>query len=150
MRVIKEPLIDKDQTVGRIYELIDQYHSDLKSIQGPRGVLARYDLDSYFNFVRKLPYAIDKKPIEVVGRPLRIVERARIGIDCKKKAILMGSWCKSNGIPFRMITSSNRKDKRVHHIFPQAKIDGAWRNIDATYSHYRLFEPKTVTYAEVF
>jgi len=72
-----------------------------------------------------------------------------MGADCKKKSILMGSYFKNNGIPFRLIGSSKNKNKRIHHVFPQAFLDGKWVNTDATYNHYNLGDQKKVTKAVI-
>jgi transglutaminase-like putative cysteine protease len=66
-------------------------------------------------------------------------------MDCKKKATLVGAWLKRRGIPFRLVSSSRRKDRRITHVFPQAKLRGKWVNLDATYSAYYPAQPKKLT-----
>ncbi len=117
-----------------MYSLVRAFASDL-------GPLARLPLPQFFDVVRKLPYVRDIRGSEVVARPALILKEFP-AIDCKKKAILIASYLQLNGIPFRFVASSIRKDKRIHHVFTQGNFSGEWRNVDPTYRHYRLFEPK--------
>jgi len=151
----REPLADKYQTASRIKSLVNTYYKDLDGVlvsgisSSSPVPLSSLPLDQYYSFVRRIPYRRDTKPIEVIARPYHILKYRDLGMDCKKKAILMGAYFKKHNIPFRFIGSSNRADKKVHHIFPQIKKDGRWQNADATYNDYRLFQPKTTTHAEV-
>lgn len=151
MIVSREPLKDKEQTAKKIYQIVNEFYLDLHSVMVPvkkRGQTLRasdLSLQEFFDIVRNIPYRRDPRPVEVVARPYYLFKHQKLGIDCKKKAILIASYLKANGIPFRFIGSSNRPDRRIHHIFPQALIDGEYKNVDATYSQYRLFQPKNVT-----
>lgn len=127
-------LWDKAQTARAMYGLTRAFASDL-------GAMAKMPLQGFFDMVRKIPYVRDVKGREVVARPLLILKEFP-AIDCKKKAILIASYLQMNAIPWRFVASSVRKDKRVHHVFTQALIDGEWKNVDPTYSHFKLFEPK--------
>jgi len=158
MRVSVEPLKDKEQTAEEIKKLVENYYGDLDLItiqakDGRNMKLSALSLPQFFNFVRRIPYRRDpSRPVarEVISRPYYLVKYKNLGGDCKKKTLLIGSFLKRNSIPFRFIGSSQRKDKKVHHIFPQAWIDGIWQNVDATYNNYMLFQPKKdLTYAEV-
>jgi hypothetical protein len=148
----QEPLIDKKQTAEKIKSLVKKYADDLKII-----TLEEYDttldnltIEEYFDFVKSIPYRKDTTPVEVVSRPYYICKYKYLGMDCKKKAVLMASWCACNNIKYRFIGSSKRPDKKVHHIYVQAFLDSRWENIDATYDYYSLYEPKQETYSEVF
>lgn len=157
MIVVSEPLTDKDETAARIKYLVNRFHGDLDKIYIPyNGSPIRSSelpLEAYYDFVRLIPYRRDPTrpyPREVVSRPYYLLKHNHVGLDCKKKAILIGSYLHYNDIPYRFIASSQRRDKKVHHIFPQAKIGGTWRNIDATYPEFTLFDSKNdVTYSEV-
>jgi hypothetical protein len=157
MYQIREPLTDRDQTAKRIKLLVERFHGDLDNVFIPLrngGIRKMSDmtLQDFFNFVRRIPYRRDTTnphPKEIISRPHYIVKHRNLGMDCKKKAILLGSFLRCQGIPYRFIGSSQRRDRRVHHIFPQAFIGGNWKNVDATYSDYRLFQPKRVTFSEV-
>lgn len=153
MAVVRQLLEDKDQTGREMHRLIRRYSGDLRSIMVERGgvpvPMSRLSVKEAFDLVRRMPYQQDTVPIEVVARPRRIVEEFQHGADCKKKAILLGSWLKENGIPYRLVASSRRADRKVHHVFPQGKFGGRWKTLDATYKHYRPFQVKRVTHAEV-
>lgn len=153
MAVVRQLLEDKDQTGREMHRLIRQYSGDLRSIMVERnGVpvpMANLSLREVFNLVRSMPYQQDTAPIEVVARPRRIVQEFRNGRDCKKAAILIGSWLRENQIPYRLVASSRRADRKVHHVFPQGKFGGRWKTLDATYRHYKPFQVKRVTAAEV-
>jgi hypothetical protein len=144
----REPLFDKLQTSNRIKSLCKKFNGDLNGTRS----LTPYQ---FFEMVRKIPYRKDPKPIEVVARPKHILNHQNLGMDCKKKAILLGSYFEANKIPYRFIGSSRRQDKKIHHIFPQAMCDkdgnltDDWTNFDATYSTYSIAMPKAVTAYEV-
>lgn len=150
-----KPLFDKKQTGEEMHRLIDQYYTDLDkislSMSGESVPLSKLSLQEYFDMVRRIPYRRDIKQIEVVARPRKILKQSKDGCDCKKKAILMASWCKRNGLPFRLIASSRLPSGRIHHVFPQCKMSprSEWINIDATYPKYRIGEKKKITKAEV-
>lgn len=139
----------KDQTGKEMYRLIEQYSGDIDHIRVKGKPLSSLNLFDYFNYVKNIPYRKDVKGIEVVSRPSKIIDNKNVGMDCKKKSILISAYLKNRGIPFRLIASSKRPDKRIHHVFPQMKIDGKWLNMDATYKDYKPLELKTVTKAEV-
>jgi hypothetical protein len=147
------PLRSKDQTGKEMHRLINRYSGDLRNVYVKRGgkLIPFSDLSmrEAFDFVRRMPYRRDVKPIEVVSRPREIVKNYPVGMDCKKKAILLSSYLRENRYPYRLIASSRRPDGKIHHVFPQVRLSGNWRNLDATYSYYRPFEKKSVTRAEV-
>ena len=142
-------LNSKNQTGAEMYRLIDQYSGDIDRIQVNGKPLSSLNMFQYFDFVKNIPYRKDIKAIEVIGRPEKIVQNRKSGMDCKKKSILISSYLKQRNIPFRLIASSKREDKRIHHVFPQMCIDGKWYNMDATYKHYKPMEIKSLTAAEV-
>jgi len=153
MLIEQTPLHDKEQTARKIKDIVNRFYFDLDAIFVARGKsnmkLSDFSLPAFFDFVRKIPYRRDPRPVEVVARPYYLFKHRNLGIDCKKKSILIAAFLKSKGIPYRFIGSSNRADKKIHHIFPQAKIDNEYVNVDATYKEYKLFGPKTVTAWEV-
>lgn len=149
----REPLFDKTQTGNAMKSLVEKFSGDLENIfikkNGRLIRVTALPLNEYFDLVRKIPYRRDMKPVEVVARPAHIFKYKTLGMDCKKKSILMGSWLREKKIPFRFIASSRRPDRRIHHVFPQGFLKGKWENLDATYSHYRPYQVKEVTAAEV-
>lgn len=157
---IEERLFDKEQTGRRMYGLISRYAGDISRTyikkNGRLVPLSSLPLIDYYNVVKNLPYKRDIKPVEVVARPRILLQGDFSGLDCKKKAVLIGSWLHKNGkrkIPgfrgWRLISVSTRPDKKIHHVFPQVNISGKWLNLDATYSDYKPFQKKVVTRAEV-
>ena len=155
MLLEREPLRNKAQTAERIKSLVARFASDLDNVSiSCNGdtfstPLSDFSLPAFFNFVRNIPYRKDGAPVEVVSRPYYILKHKDLGMDCKKKSLLLGAYCKLKKIPFRFVGTSNRKDKKIHHIFVQGLIDGEYKNLDATYSSYSMFQPKTVTAMEV-
>lgn len=155
----REELFDKQQTSDRIKELVKKYASDLDNIflddNTERKPLSSLSIVDFFDEVRLIPYRKDVKPIEIVSRPYYIIKHRNLGMDCKKKAVLMGSYFSLHSIPFRFIGSSRRADKKIHHIFIQAKVnpDGSpssqYVNYDATYKQYHPGQKKDVTAWEV-
>ena len=152
----QEPLKNRLQTARRIKHLIEQYYTDLRLafVQDGNRLLPLADLtlDQYFNFVKNIPYRKDKQPFEIVARPYYIIKHRALGMDCKKKAVAVGAYLRMKNFKYRAIGSSNRPDKKIHHIYMQLfdPKKKEWKNVDATYNFYKLFEPKTAeTYREV-
>jgi hypothetical protein len=146
----KIPLISKNQTGDAMYELCSRFNSDLNIIylQNSKDEvpLSSLDISQFYDFVRKIPYKEDTKPIEVIGRPVKIIQLKKI--DCKKKAVLIGSYASYHNIPFRFVASSNRKDKKIHHVYPELYLSGKWVTFDATYSDYYIGQKKYTTAKE--
>ncbi len=146
-------LFSKDQTGREMNRLIDLYSGDLRKIKVRHGnrliPFSSLPIDRAFDIVRRIPYRRDSKPIEVVARPRTILKNRSIGVDCKKKAIILGSYLRERKLPYRLIASSRLPNRRIHHVFPQVLIGGQWLNYDATYSHYRPFQTKKITRMEV-
>lgn len=153
MKITEKNLINKNQTASEMKRLINNYSGDLNSVYIKKNnqyiPITELSIREFFNFVKSIPYRRDRKPIEVVSRPNRILNVADNGIDCKKKAILISAYLKQRNLPFRLIASSRLKNKKIHHVFPQIGIAGEWLNLDATYNHYKPFERKAVTKVEV-
>ena len=150
MYAVKKPLHSKDITAAEIADLINVYADDLDLVytDGPGGKqipMSALTLPAFFDLVRAMPYRRDPSnpPIEVIARPYYIFKYAHLGRDCKKAAILCGSWLKKHAADFRLIGSSQRKDKKIHHIFPEMFFRGSWLPVDATYPQYKLFGKKT-------
>lgn len=150
MHELLEPLYDKKQTADSIKNLVNRYNTDLDLVTVDGRKLSNFSLEEIFNFVRDIPYRKDKKPVEIIARPYLIIKHNQLGMDCKKKTILLASWCKRNNFSYRFLGSSMRRDKKICHIFPQIFLDGQWRNIDATYKDYKIFDiKKNITAVEI-
>jgi hypothetical protein len=149
----QEPLRNRKQTSDEIKRIASTYDKDLDNIKlrvnGRIVPVSQLPLEDYFDFVRKLPYKRDKEPIERVGRPAWIMENIGAGIDCKKKSVLMASYFHYHRTPYRLVGSSRRPDKQIHHIFTQMLHNGEWINMDATYSNYKIAQVKHVTAKEI-
>ena len=153
MIIEKQNLNNKLITGNGMKKMINFYYGDLKKFYVKKNnrlvSLNELSIRDFFNFVRKIPYRQDMKPIEVIARPKHLINHRNLGLDCKKKAILISSYLKSKKIPFRLVASSNRKSRKIHHVFPQAKIKNKWRNLDATYQNYKPFQKKQITNHEI-
>jgi hypothetical protein len=151
----QEPLRSRYQTADEIKRLIRTFANDLDNIKiriGSRLVpLSSLSFESYFDYIKNLPYRRDAAPVEQVGRPMWIMEKKLNGRDCKKAAIMICAYLQLKRVPWRLLGSSCRRDGQIHHIFPQAKLAGFadWVNVDATYSDYEIGQAKTVTAMEV-
>jgi len=130
------PLTAKEQTGREMYRLVEMGHA-----ANDLGELAKMPLPSFYSKVKNIPYKRDVKGTETIARP-RLLLTEFPALDCKKKAILMAAWFRANGIPFKFIAVSENPSRKFHHVFVIAKVSGKWRNVDATYSKYNLFEKK--------
>jgi hypothetical protein len=146
------PLHDKKQTGEAMYNICYQYKTDLQRIglkngNGTVSPLSELSLSDYYDFCRRIPYREDRRPVEVVGRPLELVKLP--SMDCKKKAIMIGSYASYKKIPFRFIASSNRPSGVIHHVYPELLVNGKWTTYDATYRNYFIGMNKRTTAKEV-
>lgn len=136
MNVKKIELQSNSQTANEMRLLINRFYTDLTDFYTKHGnnfvKISDLNLNSFFDFVKNIPYRVDDFFCEIVARPKIILKNLKNGADCKKKTILMGSWAKCNGFPFRLIGSSNRIDQEIHHVFPEIFIK-KWIRCDATY-----------------
>lgn len=151
---IDEPLLNKEQTGRRMRALIGRFARDLDRVSVRSGgrvkMFSKLSPVEVHKVVREIPYKKDTAPVEVVARPARLLNgEFSTGIDCKKKAILLGAWAAARGVPYRLIASSKRTDRKFHHVFPQVFIDGEWINFDATYKSMRPGTAKRGTAFEV-
>lgn len=146
-----EQLYGKETTVDRIKDICNRFYADIQSIKATP--------QEFFDLVRKIPYRRDPKGIdsfgemegiEVIARPIILFQNSDLGLDCKKKCILMVAYAIAHKIPWRIVTSSRRPDKQHHHIFPQWCINGVWINADATYRNYKLGQKKELTSFRVY
>lgn len=146
-------LRSKDETGEEMHRLIEKYNTDLDGVKviknGTKIPFSALSIPDVYEFVKRIPYRKDVSPVEVVARPRTILRNRGAGMDCKKKAIIIASYLKNRGIPYRLIASSRKPNGRIHHVFPQMGFGKTWMNLDATYSHYRPFQPKKLTRAEV-
>lgn len=155
----REALFDKLQTSNAIKNLVSKYAEDLNSVfvddNKEKTPLSKLSITDFFNVVKNIPYRKDIKPIEVISRPFHILNHRALGMDCKKKSVLVASYFKLRKIPYRFIGSSRRPDKKIHHIFVQARtlpdetLTKEYHNYDATYSNYTPDQEKKVTAFEV-
>ena len=120
------PLESADQTAAQMVRMVRQYASDL-------GEKAAWPLTRFFRYVADLEYRADPKGHESVSRPALTMGQAWPWRDCDDKAILIGSWCYLNNLPFRFIASSKRPDMVLHHVWVIASLNGKHLPLDATY-----------------
>lgn len=151
MVLIERELFDKNQTGREMYRIIREFSDDLYGIEiienGNVTAFPFLRLQDAFRVIADIPYIEDKEPIEILSRPKYINDMP--GADCKKKSILMASYLKLNGIPYRLVAMSNTNDRRFHHVFTQGLLSGTWLNLDPTYNDSIPFEKKIVTNYEV-
>lgn len=124
-------LTSPQQTSAEMLRLVRAYAADI-------GDKAKWPLEKFYNYVKLLPYRNDPKGVETLSRPKWLMLESWPWRDCDDKAILIGSWCYLNGVPFRFVAASNRPDKELHHVFVIAQIEGKDFVIDSTYKNNTL------------
>jgi hypothetical protein len=146
--ITREYLTDKSQTAQAMYDLTERFYGDIDEIYTRNSVpLSNLPLTDYFDLVKNIPYKRDPHLSEIVARPK--IGFSLSNADCKKKAIMIASYLKRHNIPYRFIGSSSARNRRIHHVFPQALISGQWVNLDATYKNAVPFDTKRVTKAVI-
>jgi len=146
-------LYDKEQTAKKMKFVIGRFFNDLQKIKIRKDKkivpLPSLTVVEFFYIVRSIPYRKDNSPIEIIARPKHILRHKSLGMDCKKKSILMSSFLKLKNIPYRLMGVSRKRDKKIHHVYTQGLINGNWRNLDATYGYCKPFQKKLITNCEV-
>ena len=130
MQIHTEPHQGYIYTGKVMYYLIENFYSDL-------GGLLEWPWMRFWDWVRSIPYLDDTVLTldafhEVLPRPAYFLNGILTALDCKKKAILIGSYATANGMPFSLIASCENNENEIHHVFPIVFEDGFWRNADAT------------------
>jgi len=143
-----KPLNSYLDSVESIMRLSKDYCRDMRVI-----TLGKDDFEIFYTRVCNLKYIEDSEvgsgEYERLWRAKWIMERLE-GADCKKKSILIASFCNLHGIPVRFIVMSNRRDKQPHHIYTEVKLKGRWVVADATYPQNRLGKKYKETFRKVF
>lgn len=136
----------KELTGRQMYQVTENHWSDL-------GRYAAWSFPAFFEFVREIPYSPDDEKfparvVEVVSRPKYLLDGKTFPrMDCKKKAVLIGSWAKANGFPYRYVAVSHRPTREVHHVMPQIDFGRGWVNADATFPQFEIGQGQPVTFA---
>lgn len=149
MQFNQEPLRDRLQTARRIKHLCEEFYLDLTKAtfyrNGKKQNLSDLTLPQFFHFVKNIPYRKDPSPREIVARPYYLIKHRALGLDCKKKGALICAYLRIKNYKYRAIGSSNRPDKKIHHIYFELydHVEKKWKPVDATYSHYKLFQEKS-------
>ena len=118
-------------TGAEMYRLADTYAGDL-------GALARMPLQRFHRRIASIPFRTDAQIFtgpeeqndEGLKRPAMLLKEP--ALDCKKKNLLMGAWAKQNGVPFRFVAISEKRNGKIHHVMTQLLLNGQWTNADAT------------------
>lgn len=123
-----------------MHELCREFYSDL-------GPALNWPFLAWFNFVRQIPYMEDGRLIgdpwhEVLSRPGYILNGTLPFADCKKKAILVGSWCWGNGMPYKFIACCEDGTGEIHHVFPLVWNGSGFTSADCTFPEQIFGEPK--------
>jgi hypothetical protein len=131
----------------KMRDIVEEFHGDVAH-------LARLSTDELFSLVEKIPYVMDGDVWgggrEAIARPARFRELR--GLDCKKKAILVGCWARCRGIGYRFVAVDDTGNG-ISHVFAEVEeVPGWWVSMDCTIPG--LFRPgapmPNVRYAEVF
>lgn len=139
-------------TVEKMIKTIEAHAGDLKNFVDSKSgrSLDELSLQEFFDYVKSMPYRRDPAGNEIIPRPAFIIKFApEYGRDCKKQSILIGAWAKLNDLPYRLKVVSRNKRRKMHHIYPEIKINGKWLTADATYhnmlldAHYQNTNEKT-------
>lgn len=141
-----------DSTLHYMYYLIKKYCNDPHIDQ-----LTDFTLKQLFDFVsQKIKYLIDpinvqwldNDNVELLKSPVKTLEYG-VG-DCDCKAILSGAVFEKIGLPYRIVITSDKPNKKFHHVYPEIFWKGNWKPFDATYSHNKFLEEKPFTAKRVY
>ena len=136
MKIYKIDLNSTDDITREIVRLICKFSHRIEFMN-------KYSLNTVYRYLCNVRYSRDKAYNEYIVSPDKGIKLS--SADCKKKHIILGSYCKNNKIPFRIVLSSTRKDGEFHHIFIQCLIDNVWVNHDCTYNTNWIGKPNRGT-----
>lgn len=127
MRYQLGDLNSRMETLEEMSNHVEDHFLDIGNFGG-------YAPEKIFDLVKNMPYFPDPDFYEIVSRPSYLLDPEIFpGIDCKKKAILIGAWAKLHGYPYRFMTGSEMEDTEPHHVFPIVKLpEIGWIAMDAT------------------
>jgi hypothetical protein len=132
-------LRDVYQTGEQMERLVKTYHRDVKDLDG-------WNIFKAFRYVANIPYIRDPKNIELLHRPKFVRSQKARFRDCDDKMILFGAWLYRQGIPFKFLAVSHKKDGSLHHVLIQAKFrNGKKKILDPTYPKNKIFQHKPIT-----
>lgn len=150
--MVKKDYQGVDDTVANIVVLIRK-HSGNEALT----FFDNKSLADIFDFIAKdVRYLADPMEVKFLNggniELLRSPEQTlyQLAGDCDDKTILAGSLFHRSGLPVRIAVSSNRKDKKFHHVYPEVLIKNKWKTFDATYDDNKLFEDKPWTRKRVY
>ncbi len=127
-----------EQTAREMVRLVKTYAKDI-------GNKESWTLKKFYEYVRALPFRPDPVGHETVSRPSLTMRADYPWRDCDDKAILLGSWCYLNRVPFQFRASSKHPSKRLHHVYTICFIDGKEICLDATYPQNELGREENYT-----
>jgi len=132
------PLVSASQTAKEMERLVRTYSKDL----GPK---IKWSLPRIYDHVRALEFRPDPLGVETLSRPALTLQKDYPWRDCDDRAIILGSWCYENGIPFFFRASSKHPSKKLHHVYAVCKIKGKEIPLDATYPRNKLGKEEPYT-----
>lgn len=144
-------MIVQSTKTGSADKTVSQIKKTIRLFSGDVGALSKIPFQSFFNFVKTMPYRQDPNGREIVPRARYTLRFAPVlGRDCKKQTILICSWARENKIPYKIVVVSNRISRKPHHVFGALFLDGKWIDCDATYAKNKIGEKKQYTYRKEY
>jgi len=116
-----------------------------------------YTIPEIFDFIAKdVRYITDPMNVKYLNggsiELLRSPEQTLISMagDCDCKSILAGSIFEKYKIPYRIVISSNKPDKKFHHTYLEIMKNNKFQPFDATYNYNKLYSEKPFTAKQTF
>lgn len=152
--ITEKPYISVDNTIEEIYGMIERHKDEPELVN----VFGGKTMQEIFDFISKrIKYLADPmKLIELNGGSIELLRSPKYTLieragDCDCKSILAGSLFASKKVPFRLVVTSSKPDKQLHHIYidvlvrnPVTGIED-WKPFDATYPENELWKEKDYT-----
>lgn len=148
---------DVDDTIIHIIAMIKKHSGDpiLDNLE-------KTTLQNLFDFISKeIRYLKDPQRVSYLGGAnielLRSPRQTLVAMagDCDCKTILSGAIFHKKKLPFRIAITSEREDKKFHHVYPELLLGGKETVInvmpfDATYPENRLGKERSYTAKRVY
>lgn len=113
------------------------------------GAFGSMSFQDFFQYVSRLPYRKEAGQYQLLASPENSLNQTSPVIACANKAILIGSWCTLNKIPFRFVAVTRNKKGPFNHVFPEIYLGGRWCPVDATYPWFQPFSENNFAKREI-
>lgn len=125
---IAEHALSVNETLKQMRSMVEAHWRDMAPY-------VHLPITEAYENIKNIPWradSIDGFDDEVVMRPSYTMFEMGVGGDCDDKAVMMASYLKAAGYPWRFVAVG---DDKFEHVYVETQIDGQVVPLDATYPY---------------